>query len=97
MNSEGYKMSFFSLKRPVISEKTNSATQLSCYTFLVYPESTKDTIKNCVEKVFSVEVRRVNVCNQLGKVKRNGKRKNTKKAYVVLENGFTIDMTKGVE
>jgi len=97
MSNEGYKMDSFVLKRPVLSEKTNNATQLNCYAFFVSSDATKDAVKNCVEKVFSVEVYKVNVSNQLGKVKRNGKRKDTKKAYVFLENGFTIDLTKGVE
>ena len=97
MNNKIFDVGFFSLERPVLSEKTNIATQIGCYTFLVGVLSTKDSVKKCVETVFSVKVRNVNMCNRQGKVKRNGKRKNTKKAYVFLENGFTIDLSKGVE
>jgi large subunit ribosomal protein L23 len=50
--------------------------------------------------LFNVKVKAVNTTISKGKIKRFkgqlGKRKNTKKAYVMLEDGNTIDVSTGL-
>jgi large subunit ribosomal protein L23 len=63
-------------------------------------DSSKPEIKIAVEGLFSVKVKAINTLRQKGKVKRFrgrlGKRADTKKAYVTLEEGHSIDVTTGI-
>ena len=56
--------------------------------------------RRAVENLFNVKVRSVNVLVAKGKRKRfrgrPGKRKDVKKAYVRLEEGYTVDVETGV-
>ena len=86
------------LLAPVVSEKSYGLLDEGKYTFLVDPRANKTEIKIAVEKVFGVKVRSVNTLNRQGKTRRTrfgmGKRKDTKRAVVTLENG-TIDIFGG--
>lgn len=80
-----------------ISEKSSLKVDAErCYVFKVSPSSSKASIKESVEAIFSVKVTRVNVLNQKGKKKAfKGKAysgKDFKKAYVFLRDGFSIDL-----
>jgi len=84
------------LLEPHVSEKsTLIADQHNQVVFKVVTDATKLEIKKAVEKLFSVEVDRVQVVNVRGKMKRMGsnwgKRKNWKKAYVCLKEGQDIN------
>ena len=61
----------------------------------VVKDANKEEIKAAVEKLFEVEVDSVRTLNVKGKTKRHGssfgKRKDWKKAYVVLKEGQNID------
>ncbi len=89
------------IRSPVISEKSTFISQFNHYVFKVSPQSTKLEIKTAVEKIFKVKVLSVNTLNQNGKLKRFkgklGKRANTKKAFVKLAEGNTIDLTAGIK
>ena len=81
---------------PHISEK--SATQsemMGQHTFKVAPDATKLEVKNAVEKLFKVNVISVRMINNKGKIKRQGvrpgRRSDTRKAIVRLEEGQDID------
>lgn len=81
---------------PHISEKTaNMADQNNQHSFKVIPSAKKEEIKKAVEKLFDVKVAAVNTINMKGKKKRfgrrEGKRKDWKKAIVTLEEGHDID------
>jgi len=86
------------LLAPVVSEKSYGLLDEGKYTFLVDPRANKTEIKIAVEEVFGVKVRSVNTLNRQGKTRRTrfgiGKRKDTKRAVVTLENG-TIDIFGG--
>ena len=73
---------------PVISEKSYSLIDQGKYTFEVDPRSNKTEIKIAIERIFDVEVDRVNTINRQGKTRRTrfgiGKRKNTTRAIVTL-------------
>ena len=84
---------------PVISEKSYSLIDQGKYTFEVDPRSNKTEIKIAIERIFDVEVDRVNTINRQGKTRRTrfgiGKRKNTKRAIVTLKSG-SIDIFSNV-
>lgn len=88
------------LLSPVISEKASLAAESSSqYAFRVAPDATKREIGRAVEKLFDVEVDRVQVINMKGKNKRfgqrMGKRSDWRKAYVRLKPGHDIDFGGG--
>ena len=78
------------------SEKGTRAESLNQFVFQVAPKATKTEIKQAVEKVFDVAVRAVQVVNIRGKkttFKRvAGQRKGSRKAYVSLKEGNTINL-----
>src|SRR3989339_173551 len=80
------------IKGPYIKEKTASMTESGWYTFTVAVKSTKTEIKNAVQKLFNVEVMKVNTINCIGKKKRSGvhlgKRADWKKAYVKINKKY---------
>lgn len=81
---------------PHISEKATIIADASQQVvFRVAKDATKVEIKEAVEKLFNVSVKRVNVLNAKGKTKRTanglGKRSDVRKAYVCLADGSEID------
>ena len=85
---------------PLVSEKSSIVADNNAqYTFRVTTDATKREIAKAVEKMFEVEVERVQVVNVKGKQKRfgnvNGKRSDWKKAYVRLKPGSEIDFAAG--
>ena len=62
--------------------------------------ASKTIIKQAVEKLFGVNVKKINIIISKGKTKRfkgkMGKRKNEKKAIISLEKGQKIDITTGI-
>ncbi len=84
--------------RPVVSEKSYALFDAGVYTFLVDKKSNKIEIRQAVEEIFSVRVKKVNVLNRKGKRKRNrrngtfGTRPSTKRAIITLASGDKIDL-----
>ena len=89
---------FIVIRKPVVTEKSMANQQKSVYTFIVAPDATKPEVKQSVEKAFNVKVEEVRTVKVKGKLKRmknqllEGKRKNWKKAYVTLKEGFRLDI-----
>jgi large subunit ribosomal protein L23 len=88
------------LVAPHVSEKTTLASEANnTLVFKVAVDATKEEIKAAVEKLFEVEVKKVNSLNVKGKAKRTGarmgRRKNWKKAYVTLADGQSLDLEDG--
>jgi large subunit ribosomal protein L23 len=85
---------------PVITEKATAASEHNKVVFKVAATATKPQIKEAVEKLFDVKVKRVNTLNRRGKVKAfrgsYGVQSNTKRAVVTLEEGHRIDVTTGL-
>lgn len=85
------------LVEPHSTEKAASIGDASNgYAFKVATDATKPEIKEAVESIFGVTVLNVTTLNQKGKVKRNWRRrpsrkKDWKKAYVRLAAGDEID------
>ncbi len=81
---------------PRISEKATMRADLeNQHVFSVLRDATKQEIKKAVELMFDVKVQSVRVLNMQGKLTRIGrtfgKRKDWKKAYVKLKEGFDIN------
>ena len=89
---------FIVIRKPVVTEKSMANQQKSVYTFIVSPDATKPEVKQSVEKAFNVKVEEVRTVKVKGKYKRmknqllQGKRKDWKKAYVTLKEGFRLDI-----
>ena len=88
------------IRKPIVTEKATMASEAGAVVFEVSMDSNKPLIKEPVEALFNVKVKAVNTTVVKGKTKRFkgqlGRRKNTKKAYVMLEEGNTIDVSTGL-
>ena len=88
------------IRKPIITEKATLASENGAVVFEVAADSNKPQIKEAIESLFGVKVKAVNTAIIKGKAKRfrgiKGKRKNVKKAYVMLEEGSSIDVTTGL-
>lgn len=81
-----------------ISEKASViADEVNQFAFKVAKDATGPEIKEAVEKIYDVEVKKVSVMNVKGKVKRSwrgaSRKPNWKKAYVSLAAGHDIDFS----
>ena len=85
---------------PVITEKSTLASERSQVMFKVARNATKPQIKEAVEKLFDVKVKRVNTLIRKGKVRTfrgmRGQLSDVKNAIVTLEEGHRIDVTTGL-
>ena len=85
---------------PVVTEKATVASEHNKVVFRVAAKATKPQIKEAVEKLFDVKVKRVNTLVRKGKVKAYrgsvGTQSPSKRAVVTLEEGHTIDVTTGL-
>ncbi|MDQ1398301.1 MAG: large subunit ribosomal protein, partial [Acidimicrobiaceae bacterium] len=57
--------------RPVVSEKSYALLDQGVYTFVVRPDANKIEIRQAIEKIFNVNVVKVNTLNRKGKKKRH--------------------------
>ena len=96
------------IKRPLVTEKGTHQTAQSygktrtraarggAFAFEVHPDATKPMIKQAIEKIYGVKVESVRTANRTGKRRRVrfkiGRTSDTKKAVVVLREGFHIDL-----
>ncbi|NLB29691.1 MAG: 50S ribosomal protein L23 [Clostridiales bacterium] len=96
------KTAYDIILRPIITEQSMEALDISKYAFEVDPSANKIEIKKAVEEIFGVEVEKVTTLNMRGKVKRTGRypagpRKSWKKAVVRLTPGSkTIEFFEGM-
>ena len=85
---------------PVITEKATLASEHNKVLFKVAAKATKPQIKEAVEKLFDVKVKRVNTLIRKGKVRvfkgRPAELGDSKRAVVTLEEGHRIDVTTGL-
>ena len=84
------------LLSPHVSEKGSLlADENNQHVFRVLPSATETEVKQAVEGVFNVKVKKVRIMNVKGKAKRfggrMGKRSDLRKAYVTLTSDNDID------
>lgn len=88
------------VQTPHVTEKATLGSEHGQVSFKVAKDATKPQIKQAVEALFKVKVKKVNTSITKGKVKRFrgiiGKRSDFKKAIVTLEEGQMIDVGTGV-
>lgn len=86
--------------QPVVTEKSSMVSEFNQVTFKVAIDSNKREIKEAIENIFKVKVKKVNTITIKGKLKAFrgtiGRRSNYKKAIVTLHEGQSIDMSAGV-
>ncbi len=84
------------LLAPVVSEKSYNLLEKGVYLFQVDPAASKPEIRNAVEEIFEVKVKKINTLNRKGKRRRNrrnntfGNRPDTKRAIITLVEGDSI-------
>jgi large subunit ribosomal protein L23 len=84
------------LIRPIITERATVLTErFNQFVFQVEKKANKYQIRNAVEAVYGVKVKKVATMVVPGKTKRrgatSGKRPNWKKAIITLQQGENID------
>tara|TARA_B100000686_G_C16311318_1_gene723483 strand:- start:286 stop:579 length:294 start_codon:yes stop_codon:yes gene_type:complete len=85
---------------PNITEKATYLSEFNKIVFKVHKGATKISIKKSIEKLFKVNVVKINTINLKGKTKLvRGKKSITsgyKKAIVTLKKGQSIDLSTGI-
>ena len=89
-----------SIRNPIITEKATILSEQNKTVFKVHEKANKKTIKKNIERIFKVNVIKVNIINQKPKLKMKQGRKSTKngykKAVITLKKGQSIDLTTGI-
>ncbi len=85
---------------PNVTEKSTSLSEYNKVVFKVHKKATKNAIKKSIEKIFKVNVVKINTINLKGvtKIIRNKKtfKSGYKKAIITLKKGQSIDLTTGI-
>ena len=85
---------------PVITEKATSLSEFNKMVFKVHKGASKNSIKKSIEKIFKVNVVKINTINLKGKTKivrgKKSSRSGYKKAIVTLKKGQSIDLATGI-
>ena len=84
---------------PVVTEKSTNMSEFNKVTFKVPLSSNKKSLKKSIEKLFKVNVTKVNIVNKKTRIKvsrgKKIKKKGYKKAIVTLKKGQNIDLSTG--
>ena len=85
---------------PIVTEKSTNQSEQNKIVFKVNKKFNKKLIKKNIEKIFKVEVTKVNIVNKKTKIKSTRGKKvkisGYKKAVVTLKKGQNIDLTTGI-
>ena len=85
---------------PAITEKATSLSEFNKMVFKVHKGASKNSIKKSIEKIFKVNVVKINTINLKGKTKivkgKKSSRSGYKKAIVTLKKGQSIDLSTGI-
>ena len=85
---------------PTITEKATSLSEYNKIVFKVHKGASKSSIKKSIEKIFKVNVIKINTMNLKKKSKLVKNKKSTKpgykKAIVTLKKGQSIDLATGI-
>lgn len=90
------------LVKPLVTEKTTKIAEAGNWlSFEVLADATKPEIKEAVQRLYGVDVLRVNTLVQKGKARgfrqTAGQRSDVKKAFIKLKDGQSIDLSAGVK
>ena len=85
---------------PIVTEKSTSLSEQNKVVFRVPNSSNKLILKKNIEKIFKVNVTKINIIKKQSKNKitrgRKVKIKGYKKAIITLKKGQSIDLTTGI-
>ena len=85
---------------PIVTEKSTSLSEQNKVVFKVPNSSNKLILKKNIEKIFKVNVTKINIIRKKAKNKltrgRKVRIKGYKKAIITLKKGQSIDLTTGI-
>ncbi len=85
---------------PIITEKSTALSEHNKIIFKVPNKANKKNLKKNIEKIFKVNVVKVNIVNKQSRKKiargRKVKIQGYKKAIITLKKGQSIDLTAGI-
>ena len=85
---------------PIITEKSTNLSEQNKIIFKVPKNSNKINLKKNIEKIFKVNVTKINIINKKSREKSSRGRKikiiGYKKAIVTLKKGQNIDLSSGI-
>ena len=85
---------------PIVTEKSTNLSEQNKIVFKVPSGSNKKNLKQNIEKIFKVDVIKINIVNKKNRIKLTRGRKvkvsGYKKAIITLKKGQSIDLTTGV-
>ena len=89
-----------SILNPFVTEKSTNLSEMNKVVFKVNRSSNKRSVKRSIEKIFKVNVVKVNIINKQRRSKTvKGKKvkvQGYKKAIITLKKGQNIDLTTGI-
>ena len=85
---------------PLVTEKSTNLSEQNKIVFKVPTRANKKNLKNNIEKIFKVNVTKINIINKQKRTKftrgRKVKVSGYKKAIITLKKGQSIDLTTGI-
>ena len=85
---------------PIVTEKSTNISEQNKIVFKVPAGANKTNLKKNIEKIFKVNVTKINIINKQNRVKiTRGKKVRVsgfKKAIITLKKGQSIDLTTGI-
>ena len=85
---------------PLVTEKSTNLSEQNKIVFKVPSSANKKNLKNNIEKIFKVNVTKINIINKQNRKKLTRGRKvkvpGFKKAIITLKKGQNIDLTTGI-
>ena len=85
---------------PILTEKSTNLSDQNKIVFKVRKNANKNILKKNIEKIFKVNVTKINIINKQNRTKLTRGRKvkvsGFKKAIITLKKGQSIDLTTGV-
>ena len=91
---------FDKILSPHVTEKSTNLSEQNKIVFKVPHKANKKNLKKNIEKIFKVNVTKINIINKKSKIKLTRGRKvkvsGFKKAVVTIKKGQNIDLTTGI-
>ena len=89
-----------SILSPLVTEKSTNLSELNKVVFKVNSSANKRSVKRSIEKIFKVNVIKINIINKQRRIKiargKKAKVRGYKKAIITLKKGQNIDLTTGI-
>ena len=89
-----------SILSPLVTEKSTNLSEINKVVFKVNSSADKKSIKKSIERIFKVNVIKINIINKQRRIKiargKKAKVRGYKKAIITLKKGQNIDLTTGI-